>query len=274
MIYLLLKGGIGNQLFQFGAALRATKRNIDEIIFVINKDDEGFKFKLDSFFHPDLLPKSILLNNLLELINSGTNFYKITDEHSPLLDSPTLDLLRTDQNYLLDGYFQSHQNANVLRAHFFNPTNINISAIYYSGCNISLHIRLGDYLRQNVQNELGLVDFSYFDRCVSMLPSNVTNIQLFSDDEKIFKIYGNQSSIFNYQVNNEEIETFHKLRSSNILIIPNSTFSLMAAYLSSNLTLLMRPVIWSKRWIHDQLTSDLNFQCDYVHNSFGSGFSS
>ena len=272
MIYLILKGGIGNQLFQFGAALRAAKNDINNIVFVINNADNSFTFKLDSFFHSDLLPRSTSFDNILQLINSGSSIYKITDEQSPLMDSPILNILKVEQDYLLDGYFQSHQNAIILRKYFYSPENINISSIHYSDCHISFHVRLGDYLRQNVQNELGLIDFSYFDRCLNQLPPKVTNIQLFSDDERIFRIYGCESRLFNYKVNVEEIETFHRLRSSNILIIPNSTFSLMAAYLSTNLTLLMRPVIWSKRWIHDQLTSDLNFKCKYIHNSFGSGF--
>ena len=269
MIYVNLKGGLGNQLFQFGAALRIANYNLKLINIVLDNSLHISNYKLEKLFSSPLLPQLITIKELNDKVNSTSRILIVKDQFSPFKDSPWLDNLDLNVDYFLDGYFQSSINANYLKKHFFNILNITNSQKVFDS-EITIHHRLGDYSRKDVQQEIGIVDLSYIDRSiyyVNNLNNQLNRFTIFSDGNLINSIYDHFNN-FDFNTDSSDITVFHKLRSSRIAIIGNSSFSLIAAYLNENLTLLIRPSIWSRKWIYDDLTTDINTKCVYIDNSF------
>ena len=265
MVFLHLQGGLGNQLFQFGAALRACNFNID-LIRIIFSENLFFQFKLDKFFSNNLIPEIISLSHFKNIL-AHQEILNIEDSSSPFLDTAILDALPNDNNYFLNGYFQSCSNALAIRKFFLNPSNSKFTEIQNTS-KVCIHHRYGDYAKIDVQKELGLIDLSYYDRIFNNENLHGENITALSDSDFFSNIYRNKNFINEFLVGGDDIRDFNIMRSAEILIIPNSSFSLMAAYLNPNLKLLIRPSLWSRRWQTDELTSNSPFYTQYIYNSF------
>ena len=265
MFFLHLQGGLGNQLFQFGAALRACNFNID-LIRILPSENPNFQFKLDRFFSSNLIPEIISFSHFKNILEHQ-EILNIEDSSSPFLDTPILDVLSNDNNYFLNGYFQSCSNALAIRRFFFDPKNSKFTEIQNTS-KVCIHHRYGDYAKSDVQKELGLIDLSYYDRIFNNEYLHGRNITALSDSDFFSNIYRNNNFINEFLVGGDDIRDFNIMRSSEILIIPNSSFSLMAGYFNPNLKLLIRPSLWSRRWQIDDLTSDAPFHTQYIYNSF------
>ena len=94
------------------------------------------------------------------------------------------------------------------------------------------------------------------------------NFNVFTDSEYIKNYAESTDRIKNIAIGGNDIECFNHLRNSEILVIPNSTYSLMAAFLSKKIKLLVRPSLWSRKWVVDELTCDTPFPVKYIYNSF------
>jgi hypothetical protein len=267
MIYVKLKGGLGNQLFQFGASLRAAKGNIAKIFFIKDETEKFFQYRLTELFNSSLLPSFVSNEELVIRINSGAKIFKLIDASSPFLDTPTLDSCEERVSYLLDGYFQSYKNAEFVRNKFHEQSNLNYNQIE-KGATTCYHYRHGDYSRLDVQKELGLINISYYDRAFNLKNIDNTEITFFSDDNYIEKFYSNDDLNINFDFSSSDITCFRKMLAAEYLVIPNSSFSLMAAYLSKRLKVLIRPNIWSRKWKYDNLTSNEIINSRKIYNSF------
>jgi hypothetical protein len=265
MVFLHLKGGLGNQLFQFGAALRASNFNLD-LIRIIPSEDLSFQSKLEKLFSNNLIPEITSLSHFKNFLEHQ-EVLNIEDSGSPFLDTPILDHLSNENNYFLNGYFQSSSNALAIRKLFHDPKNSSFSEIH-NDSKVCIHHRYGDYAKIDVQRELGLIDLAYYDRIFNLEFLHGRNITALSDSDFFLNIYRNNKTINDFLVGGDDIRDFNIMRSSEMLIIPNSSFSLMAAYLNTNLKLLIRPSIWSRRWQIDELTKRTPFRTHYIYNSF------
>ncbi len=265
MVFLHLQGGLGNQLFQFGAALRACNFNLD-LIRIIFSENLNFQFKLDKLFSKNLIPEIISLSDFKNILHHQ-EILNIEDSSSPFLDTPILDALPNDNNYFLNGYFQSCNNALAIRKFFLHPTNSKFTEIQNIS-EVCIHHRYGDYTKIDVQKELGLIDLSYYDRIFNNEDFQGKKITALSDSDFFSKIYRNKNFIYEFIVGGDDIRDFNIMRSAETLIIPNSSYSLMAAFLNTNLKLLIRPSSWSRRWLIDDLTSKTPFCTQYIYNSF------
>jgi hypothetical protein len=256
MIYTVLKGGLGNQLFQFGAALRLAKGNINLIRFAFN-DDRMSSHRLAELYDTELLPKLIADEEILKLQKDASSLIFINDAaHGEFNDCPLLDKeLVNGKDYLIDGYFQSGRNLLALKE-YCQKGNTKIknqeSFRSKSPSRIIAHYRLGDYARPDVQANIGLLNVGYLDSVISTYMTQEKTIDIYTDDPFFKERYPHLSNL-NILVGGNDIEVFHAFLNAETLVTANSTFSLCAGLLSEVNQTVYRPALWTRNILSDDL---------------------
>lgn len=284
MIIVQLKGGLGNQMFQYATGRRLACMH-----------DVCLKLDL-SWFASDicgvtprsfaLAPFSIIAESATEqeisrlyephvgrlrsLINNLRRDYRRTHirAHDSRFDPSILGL---PDDVLLDGHWQSekyfHDIAHLIRGEFklrMEPVGQNREVISeINGYNaISLHIRRGDYVT-DVKTAAwhGVCSYEYYKNAVEVIVSKVENPHffVFSDDPEWVQERFKLSYPMTIVDNNGADFAYEDLRLMSLCrhqIIANSSFSWWGAWLNP------RPdkiVIAPSRWFNDETidTSDL-----------------
>jgi hypothetical protein len=257
LILLRLKGGLGNQLFQLGAAIRLAKNDISLIKFDRNYLAENQKFLLNKLFINTQLIFNSVENQEIEAMQSSIKkMYLISDtENGPLIDNSQLDLdIDFDKlNIVLDGEFQSENNILSLKNYIGSIyKTIDISKNKIEENNLIIHYPQINYLYQDMNLKLGLVKLDYIDRIISIYQNTLKKIVIYTDILGILNRYQNKKNITVFE-EKDEVEIFKIFLFSNNLVIANSALSISAAYLSENINLLVRPNILSRQYINDEL---------------------
>ena len=271
MILLRLKGGLGNQLFQLGAAIRLAK--FDTSLIRLDKSllsDSQKTILNELIIKTDLIPKAIE-NEELELFKSDEKkIFSISDsDNGPFSDNLQLDweIDFNKINILLEGYFQCDKNIYALKKYIGILNNVTSNLFLNKNSeNLVIHYQQEDYPNIDLQRDLDLIKLDYIDRAIDTFSSDRI-IEIHSKTIGILERYHHKKNI-ELKIGENEIETFNKFMSAQKLVIPNSTFSLSAALLSDNLLLLIRPSIWSKKYIFDELTNNYKNSIHIMQNSF------
>ena len=197
MIVLLLRGGLGNQLFIYGKYKSLEK--LGRIVFI----DDFFGFKTDKLFkrvnmlkHFSLDYKNVILKcdifwKLLSLVNDNITICCFSNR-----------------------YFQE--------SIFLDKISLNISKIYPRIC---IHIRLKDY-------SLCIQENIYLIMLKSVIDKNENYpVYFITDDEVQFKL--NMPNLYQKGIclNLGEIKAFYFIAESSEVILSDSSFSFCAAYL-------------------------------------------
>jgi len=279
MIISKLKGGLGNQLFQYATGFslakkldapfkidvsgyeksisaRETARNLDINDFSISanvaSDDEILEIKY---------PKGII-SRIGRVIEKKLlkNYY--VDWHPQVL-------LKTGNVYL-DGYFQSDKyfQSEVgaifeqfsLRQQWLDPIQEIVELINQCNRSVSLHIRRGDYAGDSRVSRLFLVcNAQYYQRAISYFLERIPdcNFYIFSDDVQWVEHNLLLPSRATF-ISSENGDT-NRLRPSQELvlmskckhhILSNSSFSWWGAYLNqSKEKIVLAPDIWNNGYV-------------------------
>lgn len=276
MILLRLKGGLGEQLFQLGAAIRLAKNDINLIKFDKGLLADNNKNLLNKIFvNTQLIPIS-LENKEIEALKSSTKtFYSISDtENGPFVDNSQMDwYIDFDKvNIILDGEFQTEININCLKNYIGSIYDcIDISKQKIEDNNLIIYYPQTNYLHQDVIKKLGLVKLDYVDRVISNFQDKFNKIEIQSDILGVLTRFQHKKNII-VQENKDEIEVFKNLLFSNNLVITNSALSIAAAFLSKNLNLLIRPNRLSRKYLIDELIFQNAKNKNIFSNSFYSYF--
>jgi hypothetical protein len=206
----MLKGGLGNQLFQLSSMLDVKLKTEYEVGYtthsLIHDDlrsldigpllrDAGFKEVEGS----SLLKKSrFMYRAYKKFLRLFCSSYLVETGFSEL-NIPNILTRQMGRHKVvhIDGYFQSiahvQRNLTRLRELLFENVTFNIESVRYesliqqAGHTVSLHVRRGDYVSLKTANEHhGLCGSSYYIAAVehvkSVLPSDQMNFFIFSDD--------------------------------------------------------------------------------------------
>jgi hypothetical protein len=106
-----------------------------------------------------------------------------------------------------------------------------------------VHVRLTDYLNDDVRKSLVLLDVDYYIKAIKYVQNIYSNIDvvLVTDDPVVCRrMLGNKYPI----VNGDMFEDFKLMMSAKAVIISNSTFSWWAAYLNMCAELIVMPSVW------------------------------
>jgi len=256
MIAINLRGGLGNQMFQYAAGLSLAKKNNSELLMDtswfenIDPKDTVRKYELDCF----LLDQNIVdkvdieltgeMNRLGLVLNriKKSNYFTEYVEASTIFDKKFYSL---KGNVYLIGYFQSEKYFIDIRKDllkqfkFKNKTNSKNKKIIEETKktnSVSIHIRRGDYVsNKNASNFHGLQGMNYYKKALRVIDSKIKDPRyfVFSDDiDWCKKNLAIKNTIF--VSNKKGSEDLRIMASCKHNIIANSSFSWWGAWLGEN----------------------------------------
>lgn len=240
--------GLGHQLFKIATVYSYAIENNKSLIFL---NDINNKTYWGSLF-------SNKLNILDKKEFDNIEFIK-EKELKPYIYSEFQEYT-TQKNILLDGdflsfkYFDNNNTKNFLRHLIYSCDDYMYKAYdiynsikkYFNNCSdndiVSMHFR------KNIDNAL---DINYYIKALEKIDDNVNNIVVFSDNiewckKNISSDIFNKKNIYIVDIDNDEIE-FILLSFIKHNIISNSTYSLMASYISYYDT--AKTIIAPKKWL-------------------------
>ena len=279
MIVVQLKGGLGNQLFQYAAGRMLALKHRTELCFdtsflanrVPDKAKTFYNFNLGPFALPARIAtpadipfysgKFSTRNRLtrgvhvLQMYSRGFR-YVLQDRYEFDPRIPALP-----DNVYLDGYWQTDKYflsvADQIRSDL--DTDIGLSPIarqmqqqMLANKSVCVHIRRGDYLE--ILSQVGVVGADYIQAGIRLLAERHTGLHfyVFSNDPQWcvanLKIAQPHTFINAENAGKNDKEHFMLMSSAQHFIIANSTYSWWAAWLVRNQG---KVVIAPKRWMLD-----------------------
>ena len=279
MIIAKIKGGLGNQLFQYAAGRAVALHHklplkLDLTIFETYKLHNGYR--LDQFaIHADIATENEIINlkggnNVLfsALRKAGLirrkSYFK--EKRSSYFDSSVFK----NSSIYLDGYWQNELyflDIRELLLRELSPiSSMNDLGCAYSKCinnsnSVSLHIRRGDYL--NLKN-IGILGVDYYMKAVEYIRKNVEKptFYIFSDDLEWCKnSLGFLDDCIFVDRTKTEIDDLKLMSFCRHNIVANSSFSWWGAWLNQN---PKKTVVAPKGWLLNNPDSSNVILSDWV----------
>ena len=261
MIYSRIRGGLGNQLFQYSVARSLADSLGVDLGLDIREYNKSSKFKmgLNNFniranLNPNDLIKHKKDGKIAYILDGLFGMHKHV-YHERFLSFDNQVLLKPNGTYL-KGYWQSEKYI-INKKKIIDdlqiitpPSKKNLlKKTKIEQCNsVSLHIRRGDYVN-NIAH--GTCDISYYQKAIEYYKRKFTKdieIFAFSDEPEWVENNLKISSKINYIKHNSSTHNYEDLRLMSYCkhnIIANSSFSWWGAWLNKNPN---KVVIAPKKW--------------------------
>tara|TARA_B100000575_G_C23143632_1_gene666698 strand:- start:2199 stop:3071 length:873 start_codon:yes stop_codon:yes gene_type:complete len=273
-----IKGGFGNQLFQFAFAnyLKEMSFKVKINTDLLSKNNQHtkrnlmFSNKISGFSEERYLNKQIF--NLFLRLNTSSKFstsffekYKYTKEVSQNLEDSKTTIY-------FNGYWKNISYPEISKKYIldmlkkFKVIDDKLKSKVESD-RVLIHVRRRDFIKNNWD-----LDISYFEDSINLLKSKSENLvfDIFTDDfdwvssQKIFNIadniYGQTSKTLlpNEQDDfNETIDTFASMLNYHHYIVGNSSFAFWAAFLSTTESSIVTvPDPWFRNNTHPVLKKE------------------
>ncbi len=271
MIVVKLKGGLGNQMFQYATGLFVAFKNNEELKFDATGYEDPRHMNSDTPRKYRLFPFNISGSVAsLEEVKRYRNRFGIFSKALRYFNQRILKKYYTDydpkffkkNHKYIEGYFQSEKNflpiANKIRKEFtlkkeFESEDFILEKNKIDKIkSVSIHIRRGDYVNDKATNNyFGVYSKEYYEKAIVLMNAKIESpiFYFFSDDiEWVKKEFGEQNN-FNY-ISNGEFKDYEELMlmatcANNI--IANSSFSWWGAWLNQNPNKI---VIAPKKWVN------------------------
>lgn len=273
MIIVKLKGGLGNQMFQYAIGRRLseyyhTKLKLDTSLY--QEEDGGITprgYQLNRFFTTAEIarPKDLkffftagsLLNKARKFLANGKYIAEQSFRFNP-------EFLRFGKNCYLDGYWQCEHYfsdiSGLIRKEFrlkllFEGKNKHLADLIGSVNAVSLHIRRGDYVENPITNQFhGSCSPEYYEKAVHHMGKEIKNPHffVFSDDPAWVNNNFRIDFPMTIVAHNDDSNGFEDMRLMSICkdhIIANSSFSWWGAWLNGR---EQKIVIAPQKWFNDQ----------------------
>ena len=230
MIYSIFTDRLGNNLFQFAAAL-----SLDDKVTICVPDHEEYDevIKFQNIFFKDFKIINYIPKGVKVFEESSYNYKKINHN--------------IDDELVLKGYFQSYKYINrekILKYLKRNTSIISeITKLYPDIVPFNftaIHVRRGDYLRSLYKHPFCGLD--YYKKAIKKIGSEKKFIVI-SDDIKWCKKNIKTTNI-RYIDNSSILIDFFIMTLSNNLIISNSSFSYWGAFLNEKKHKVIAPSLW------------------------------
>jgi len=266
MIIVKLKGGLGNQMFQYAAArsLSKSRKVYLDFSFLLqnNITTDSFtarQFELGIF---KKLKSRIASKYFIRLIHSKRKVFKIISPHYEVVrDKNIFNVINTNlPNLYLDGYFQNpliFQDIRNILIHEFTFPELTVLAkeidlkISATTNPVAIHIRRGDYTKAEIQSYHGILPISYYRQSIELIKCKVENpiFYIFSDDPEWCEDnldFTEAKHIISGST--QAWEDLYLISRCKHQIIANSSFSWWGAWLNTNLEKI---VIAPKKWFNN-----------------------
>lgn len=261
MIIIKIKGGLGNQMFQYAFGWILAKKYKEDLLLDTSvygeKKINGIakrEFGLEIFNNDYLFASETDINSFLELSwiqqirkKIGLNFRKIYNDRVFEYNPNALQLLPP---IYLNGYFQSYRYFKGRESAVRNLFNFDIKNIDQSNLefmqdmehssSVAIHVRRGDYVEnEKTKSFHGGCSLEYYKRSISYIKNRIINPKLFffSDDiewvRKNFNV-GLSSVFVEHNQGSDSWKDMLLISNCKHQIIANSSFSWWGAWLNDN----------------------------------------
>ena len=264
MVEVRIKGGLGNQLFQYATGYNLARRLntnlILDISFFQNQSLRGFGLKYLQIDFSETengsknrkveILKNKYLNKILrqigkEVIVTGNDSRYILESKSELVPA---FFYEKHSDLFLDGYYQSEKYFREVRKDLirqFQPNYkseemyLNVLDYINSTNSVAVHVRRGDFLK--AKNDLNprhyLLGEKYYYNALDYIDSHLVKPVFFwfSDDiEWVKQNFGNKPNFYFIKLNTQhsDIDELMLMKSCNHIIAANSTFSWWGSWLN------------------------------------------
>jgi hypothetical protein len=277
MIIIKLKGGLGNQMFQYALGRKLSLKTGKE--FKLNKIDyERDTFRsyglgvfniIENFANDDEISKidpSRRKNSIFFRLKKIIEFRVLKNYHvgwEPHFFKKTLNKIRGEDVYL-DGYWQSYKYFEDIRETIIEDFSLKIGLEQShldllnqinSGNSVSLAVRRTDYLNPEMLRDFGICSARYYNEAISLIEEKIKEPKFFvvSDDLDWTKAninFKNHHVVYISELReNDKIKDYQEMSLMSKCkhnIIANSSFSWWPAWLNSNPDkIVIAPDIWS-----------------------------
>lgn len=246
-----IKGGLGNQLFQYAYGRSLIEKN-KEVIF----DISFFKEKTTDISRPFLLKKFNIPESLIFINKKSNLLIKLFEKIYSKL-SGNYNLFQSEK------YFKSIEkiirNELTLKESLSPIAQEFVQQIKNNSKSVSIHVRRGDYITNAKTNKYhGTCDLSYYEHTILKIRELVLSPHffIFSDDiEWVRENLKLDNTTFISNPNLTECEELMLMSNCKHNIIANSTFSWWGAWLNQNPDKI---VIAPKQWTANKKSDELN----------------
>jgi hypothetical protein len=282
LIIVQLRGGLGNQLFQYAAALSLAlhhnvpvKVDVNELKVPDEKIGTFRKYELQNIVQPPVIATE---EEILGVVGQPLfkKYYQkllppykreIYKEASFRFDE---HFFEAGKNIYLKGYRQSEKHfqsiAPIVRSQLFIAENkyehlSNMGIEVRNQNSVSIHIRRGDYVKKVVQEHHGLLDETYYQQAIDKITLAVENplFYVFSDEPGWVKEhlkFQQPVTYVSHEITKNHYEDFYLMSCCRHNIVANSSFSWWAAWFNNNPDKkVIAPLKWFNKAPYD--TTDL-----------------
>lgn len=227
MVVVRLKGGLGNQLFQYYFGKYIEYNGAEVLYDIVEFSQKNLrKLEIQDLLLEQKIKSIFRFNDLFVFSNYSLINCKVFETFN--------ESIKEEENYYFNGYFQELAFWQGFRTkvigHFwahFNKEDLT----GYAG----VHVRRGDYISAKNKDSHGFVGLHYYEKALRILPEDL-RVVVFSDDiEWCRETDCFSSALFVENLFVEEITDFQEfllLSSCSWIVTANSSYSWWAAYLS------------------------------------------
>jgi hypothetical protein len=269
MIYTRIRGGLGNQMFQYAAARSLSKKyNTDlilntEYFYNTPLKDVKRKYQLNVFNIDKNIKIEAKINPIIKFIQKI--FLKFFGDKIQIFIANLI--LKIKLSVYLNGYFQNEKYfldiREILLEEFTLNKEINeetkkIKEVIEKSEAICLNVRRGDYLRPDYLKIYGICSMEYYNQALEYIKDRVKKplICIFSDDpewvKKEFKI---DNVLFTDNRTISDYEQMYLMSLCKHNIIANSSFAWWGAWLNQNPNKI---VIGPKQWLVNKTSEEID----------------
>jgi hypothetical protein len=276
MIILIVKGGLGNQLFQLSFADYLSKKYnkkllIDDKYLLYNRiSNTKRNYSLDLIFTKKHKKINIFLSLIVNIYTRIFSKFKLNLENINIIDDSfqNFDIINKNSILILSGYFQGFINQKTINTSFISS----FSLVEYktkfknSRNKVCVHIRRGDYLKySNIYHNQELL---YFMKSINYINKYCNgHIFLFFTDDTSWVIENFKIDNITYFIasTDNDVSDFLEMSNCQNFIISNSTFSYWAANFSKNNNkIVVYPNLWYTDTVKNNLVKDKLIPLDWI----------
>lgn len=284
MIYVDIKGNLGNQLFEYALARKLQNDSGQKICFNIynlKKYRPNFTFSLLDYklndniivetekpmpwFADTMFPITRVVKKIIPKLYFGIlkNFGIYVFMSRKFIEIPVIK----KKNYYISGYWQCTKYFDEIKPTIIKELTpkkellVQNQSLYNTIINsesVCITIRRGDFVsNEKYKQQFYLCDEKYFYKAVNLIKLKIPNAKLiiFSDDIKWIKENMNFGDDVNYESGDDPVwEKLRLMSACKHFIISNSSFSWWVQYLSTNKNKI---IIAPSRWYTFGETADI-----------------
>lgn len=246
MIYCILKGGLGNMLFQISATMEFSRKN--DVDFSFPNLEEHLKYLKNETYYNSKLKCVVHYEKLFSKLK--------TSKPPPRVPRVSFPFHYVDwdipKNCIIEGFFQSEK--------YFKNSRRQILSLFPKTREIdkvSIHVRRGDYLKNPKHHNI--LDLNFYNKAIELFEED--SFLIFSDDIQWCRnnFTGDR---FDFYEGENDLQEMLAMSSCKSNIIANSSFSWWGAWLNMR---EKSKTVCPSRWVGDGF-SHLNTEDIYCQN--------